>query len=96
MDIELLHKMCKEDTRKSFNGFKRVLEIGFYPFNEVVKEDMQNTLIQGMCTKTVKHFVTLYNPSTIQIKYLTDTISYYEKLVLKVSDNYCKKYFDQN
>ncbi len=34
--------MCKEDTRKSFNEFKRLLKVGFYPFNDVVKEDITN------------------------------------------------------
>ncbi len=92
MDISLLNKMCKEDTREGFNEFKRLLNVGFFPFDEIVKEDMQNWLIQGLCTRTVKHFVTTYNPSTIQIKYLTDTTDYYKKLVLKVSDNYCKSY----
>jgi hypothetical protein len=86
--------MCKEDTRKSFDEFKRVLDVGYYPFNDVVKEDMQNTLTQDLCKRTVKHFVNTYRPSSIQIKYLTDTTDYYKELVLKVSDNYCKKHYD--
>ena len=90
MDIGLLDRMCKEDTRMAFNEFKRQLDIGLFPFNKGVKEDMQTQLIQGLCSRTVKYFVTTYNPSSIQIKYLTDTTYYYKKLVLETSNNYCK------
>ena len=71
MDIELLHKMCKEDTRKGFDEFKRIIEIQLFGFNENTKEDMQNQLIQGLCSRTIKHFIMNFNLSNHQIAYLT-------------------------
>ena len=90
MDIALLHRMCKEDTRASFEDFKNSLSIGLFDFNDNVKEDLQTQLIQGLCKRTVKYFVTEYNPSEIQIKYLMNVVNDYNKIVLQVSENYCK------
>jgi hypothetical protein len=90
MDIGLLHRMCKEDTRTSFEDFKNSLSIGLFDFNDNVKEDLQTQLKQGLCKRTIKYFVTEYNPSEIQIKYLMNVVNDYNKLVLRVSENYCK------
>ena len=57
MDIGLLHKMCKEDTRNAFDEFKRVLSVELFPYNDNVKNDLQMQLVQGMCAKTVKYFI---------------------------------------
>lgn len=88
--------MCKEDTRNAFNEFKRQLEIGLFSFNNNVKEDMKIQLTQGLCKRTVKYFVTEYNPSEIQIKYLMNVVNDYNKIVLRVSDNYCKRTYAVN
>lgn len=89
MDIGLLHRMCKEDTRESFEDFKKSLSIGLFEFNDNVKEDLQTQLTQGLCKRTIKYFVTEYNPSEIQIKYLMNIVNDYNKIVLRVSENYC-------
>ncbi len=93
MDIGLLHRMCKEDTRTSFEDFKSSLSIGLFEFNDRLKEDLQTQLMQGLCKRTIKHFVTEYNPSEIQIKYLMNVVNDYNKIVLRVSENYCDKKF---
>ena len=92
MDLELLHKMCKEDTRNAFEEFKRVLAIPLFPFNDNVKDDLQNQITQGLCKRAVKHFVTNYNLSNTQIQFLCKTTDYYKSLVLHTSNKYCKRF----
>lgn len=93
MDIGLLHKMCREDTRSSFEEFKVSLNVKLFDFNDNVKQDVQNQLIQGLCKRTVKYFVLNYKLSAIQINYLMKVVDYYKNLVLSVSNNYCKKQY---
>jgi hypothetical protein len=92
MDLELLHKMCKEDTRNAFNEFKRISNIQLFRFNNNVKQDMQKELAQGLCSRTVKYFIMNYNLSDLQIQFLCKTTNCYNKLVFNVSDNYSKKF----
>jgi predicted transcriptional regulator len=84
--------MCREDTRKAFNEFKRVIDIELFPFSESVKEEMQNQLVQGLCSRVVKHFVVNYNLSVTQIKRMQDVIEQYEQIVLTTSNNYSRRY----
>jgi predicted transcriptional regulator len=83
--------MCREDTRKAFNEFKRVIDIELFPFSESVKEEMQNQLVQGLCNRVVKHFVVNYNLSVTQIKRMQDVIEQYEQIVLTTSNNYSRR-----
>ena len=92
MDIDLLNSMCKEDTRNAFNEFKRVIDIELFTFNTDVKQDLQEQLIQGLCSRTTKHFINNYNLSSAQIKYLSNVTSQYKKLALEVSNNYSKRF----
>ena len=48
MDIGLLHKMCKEDTRNAFSEFKRVLSVELFPYNDNIKNDLQIQLTQAI------------------------------------------------
>ena len=88
MDLELLDKMCKEDTRDAFNEFKRVLSIPLFDFNDNVKQDLQNELTQGLCKRAVKHFVMNYNLSSNQLKFLNKTTNYYKAIALHTSNKY--------
>lgn len=92
MDLELLHRMCKEDTRKSFNEFKRIIDVNLFPFNQNVKEDLLNQLTQGLCSRTTKEFVTNNNLSVIQLQYLKNVTDQYKRIVLATSINYCKRF----
>lgn len=92
MDIGLLHRMCKEDTRNAFNEFKRVIDVNLFPFNLNVKQDLQNQLLQGLCSRTVKYFVTNYKLSEIQINLLQSVINQYEQIALITSNNYSKRF----
>ena len=92
MDLELLHKMCKEDTRKAFNEFKRVIDVELFAFNDNVRKDLQNELTQGLCKRAINHFVTSYKLSDIQIQFLCNTTNYYKDIVLHTSNNYYKRF----
>jgi hypothetical protein len=92
MDIGLLHTMCKQDTRKGFNEFKRVLEVELFPFSSSIKTELQNQLKQGLCAKTVKHFVMNYKLSDYQIGYMTKVIKHYEQIALTTSNNYARRF----
>ena len=92
MDIGLLHEMCKEDTRNAFNEFKRVLDVELFTFNNNVKNDLQMQLVQGMCTRTVKYFVTNNKLSDYHIKFMVNVTEHYKQIALKTSENYCKRY----
>ena len=94
MNLDLLHVMCKSDARKGFNEFKRVVQIRLFSMSKDYKEDLQDNLLQGLFTNTVKHFVMTYNLSSIQLEYLTSVTDYYKNLVFKVSDNYIAKHYD--
>jgi len=92
MDIGLLHTMCKEDTRKGFNEFKNAIDIELFPFNQNVKQDLQNQLLQGLCKRTTKLFVERYNLTEIQLEYLSKVIDQYKQLALNTSNNYSKRF----
>lgn len=93
MDIGLLHKMCKEDTRLSFEEFKDSLSVNLFDFNDNVKQDIQNQLLQGLCKRTVKYFILNNKLSEIQINYLMKVVGYYQEVALSVSNNYCKNQY---
>jgi hypothetical protein len=92
MDIGLHHAMYKEDTRKAFNEFKRIIDTTLFSFNLDVKQELQNQLLRGLYNRTIKYFVTNYKLSGIQINLLQNTISKYKKVVLVTSNNYSKHY----
>ena len=92
MDIGLLHSMCKQDCRIAFNNIKDTIHLGLFPFNDALKSDLQNQLLEGLCSKTVKHFVMSYNLSDTQIHLLRDTIIYYKQIVLSSFNNYSKRF----
>lgn len=96
MDIDLLHEMCKEDTRLSFEEFKVSLSVNLFAFNDNVKQDMQSQLLQGLCKRTVKYFILNYRLSEIQINYLMKVVEYYKSIVLSVSNSYFEKKYRLN
>ena len=92
MDLNLLHTMCQQDTRKGFEEFKRVIDVELFPFTHDVKEEMQNQLTQGLCSRAVKHFVMSYNLSLSQINTLQGVTEQYEQIALTTSHNYSKRF----
>ena len=92
MDLGLLHTMCKKDTRKAFEDFKRIIDIELFSINENVKNDIQKQMLQGLCTKTVKHFVMTYNLSETQLQILKNVTDQYKVIILKTSTNYYKRF----
>ncbi|WGD34738.1 hypothetical protein [Olleya sp. YS] len=92
MDLELLHIMCKQDTRNGFNEFKRVIDINLFTFDLNVKEDLLNQLSQGLCSRTVKEFVTNNNLSNKQLEYLSIVIEYYKAIAIKTAENYSRRF----
>ena len=85
--------MCKEDTRLSFEEFKTSLSVNLFDFNDNVKKDLLDQLLQGMCKRTVKYFVLNYKLSEFQINYLMKVVCYYQEVVLSVSNSYCKNLY---
>ena len=92
MDIGLLHKMCKEDTRNAFSEFKRVLSVELFPYNDNIKNDLQTQLTQGMCAKTVKYFIMNNKLSDYHIKFMCNVTEHYKQIALKTSENYSKRF----
>lgn len=84
--------MCKEDTRKAFDEFKRVIDIELFPFTKSIKEEMQNQLRQGLCIRAIKYFVMNYNLSVTQINILQSVTEQYEQIALTTSNNYSKRF----
>lgn len=84
--------MCKQDCRIAFNNIKDAIQLGLFPFNDAVKSDLQNQLLEGLCSKTVKHFVMSYNLSSAQVHLLNETIVYYKQIVLTSFNNYTKRF----
>ncbi|MDX1278382.1 hypothetical protein [Oceanihabitans sediminis] len=91
MNIELLHNICKDATRKAFNEFKRQVEVELFPFNNSLKENLQKQMLEQIRMQVTKEYMSKNNLSIQQLKVLDEVINQYSNIALKTSDNYSKK-----
>ncbi len=92
MNLEELHKHCKDATRKAFNEYKRQIDVALFPFDNSVKDTLQDQMLIEIGNPITKHFVNNYNLSSKQLEYIKNTIDQYRQIALNTSNNYAKRY----
>ena len=94
MDLSKLYELCKADTRKAFEEFKRVLPFEIFGETGTThKELVLNDIVNSSFGNTTKTIIMEYNPSEAQIVIMKQTIKQYQELLIKTSNNYYKKHY---
>lgn len=64
MDINELHEICKKSTRNAFEEYKRLIEVGLFPFNKELNDNYINQMSVEITSPVVKHMINKHNLST--------------------------------
>lgn len=89
MKLEQLHIICKNETRKAFDEFKRQIDVRLFSFDEVLKDNLQRQMFEQIGMGITKN-IFKGEVSKSDLRVLNDTINQYKYIAYKTSNNYSK------
>ena len=89
MKLEQLQIICKNETRKAFDEFKRQINVRLFRFDEALKDNLQRQMFEQIGMGIIKN-IFKGEVSKNDLRVLNDTINQYKYIAYKTSNNYSK------